>query len=121
MLFWSPSCLKSSGRLLGIISTKSRPNPSPGVRVVSCYLMILNFLGSLFLVIGLWASEFLIFDLKFGFLVNEAEITRTPGIGFGRDLVEIVPRSLPELFKQLGDQNHSQKHKKASDNILSEK
>ena len=35
-----------------------------------------------------------------------------PGIGFGRDLVEIVPRSLPELFQQLGDQNNSQKHKK---------
>ena len=35
LLFWSPSCLKSSGRLLGTISTKSRPNPSPGVRVIS--------------------------------------------------------------------------------------
>ena len=32
-------------------------------------------------------------------------------LGFGRDLVEIVPRRLPELFKQLGDQIHSQKHK----------
>ena len=31
-------------------------------------------------------------------------------IGFGRDWVEIVPRSLPELFEQLGDQNNSQKH-----------
>ena len=26
--------------------------------------------------------------------------------------MEIVPRSLPELFNQLGDQNNSQKHKK---------
>ena len=33
-------------------------------------------------------------------------------VGFARNLVEIVPRSLPELFKQLGDQNNSQKHKK---------
>ena len=28
LLCWSPSCLKSSGRLLGSISTKSRPNPT---------------------------------------------------------------------------------------------
>ena len=27
LLFWSRSCLKSSGRLLGTISTKFRPNP----------------------------------------------------------------------------------------------
>ena len=40
LLFWSRSCLKSSGRLLGTISTKSRPNPSPGVRVISCHLRI---------------------------------------------------------------------------------
>ncbi len=36
------------------------------------------------------------------------DITRTPGNRFGRDLVEIVPRSLPELFKQHTDQNNSQ-------------
>ena len=36
LLFWSRSCLESSGRLLGTISTKSRPNPIPGVRVISC-------------------------------------------------------------------------------------
>ena len=39
-------------------------------------------------------------------------MTRTPVVGFGRDLVEIVPRSLPEHFKQLGDQNNSQKPQK---------
>ena len=33
------------------------------------------------------------------------EITWTPVVGFARNLVEIVPRSLPELFKQPGDQN----------------
>ena len=38
-------------------------------------------------------------------------------VGFARNLVEIVPRSLPELFKQLRDQNHSQKQPKTSDNI----
>ena len=40
------------------------------------------------------------------------EITWTPVVGFARNLVEIVPRSLPELLKQLGDQNNSPKHKK---------
>ena len=41
------------------------------------------------------------------------EFSQDPGselVGFGRNLVEIVPRSLPELFKQLGDQNNRQKH-----------
>ena len=45
---------------------------------------------------------------SFGFLL----ITRTPGLGFGRHLVEIVPRSLPQLSKQLRDLNNSQKHEK---------
>ena len=40
LLFWSLTCLESCGRLLGTISTKSRPNPIPGVRVISCYLML---------------------------------------------------------------------------------
>ena len=44
----------------------------------------------------------------FGFLV----ITRTDYLGFGPDLVGIFPRGLPQLSKQLRDQNHSQKHKK---------
>ena len=33
-------------------------------------------------------------------------------VGFGRNLVEIDPRSLPDLFKQLRDQNDRKKHKK---------
>ena len=44
--------------------------------------------------------------------VNVIEFSHDPGselVGFGRNLVEIVPRSLPELFKQLGDQNNSHK------------
>ena len=53
----------------------------------------------------------------FGFLV----ITRSQELGFGRNLVEIVPRSLPELFKQPGDQNNRQNTQKASDKILIEK
>ena len=48
------------------------------------------------------------------------EITWTPVVGFARNLVEIVPRRLPELFKQLGDQNHTQKIKNMSDKILIE-
>ena len=44
----------------------------------------------------------------FGFLV----ITQSQDLGFGRNLVEIDPRSLPELFQQLGDQNKGQKQKK---------
>ena len=39
-------------------------------------------------------------------------ITRTGSLGFRRDLVGIFPRSLPQLSKQLRDQNHSQKHRK---------
>ena len=35
-------------------------------------------------------------------------------VGFARNLVE----SLPELFKQLQDQNNSQKHSKTSDDFL---
>ena len=46
------------------------------------------------------------------------EITWTPVVGFARNLVEIVPRSLPELFKQLRDQNNRQKQSKTSDKIL---
>ena len=52
------------------------------------------------------------------------EFSQDPGselVGFGRNLVEIVPRSLPELFKQLGDQNNRQKTKNTSDKILIEK
>ena len=45
----------------------------------------------------------------------------TPLLWFGRNLVEIDPRSLPELSKQLGDQNNKQKTKKTSDKILMEK
>ena len=43
-----------------------------------------------------------------GFLI----ITRTGSLGFGRDLVGIFPRSLPQLSKQLRDHNNSQKPKK---------
>ena len=43
--------------------------------------------------------------LYFGFL----DITRTEPVGFGPDLVGILPMSLPQLSKQLRDQNHSQK------------
>ena len=35
LLFWSPSCLNSCGRLLGKKSIKFRPNPSEGVRVMT--------------------------------------------------------------------------------------
>ena len=41
----------------------------------------------------------------FGFL----DIARTGSLGFGRHLVEIFPTSLPQLSKQLRDQNNSQK------------
>ena len=44
----------------------------------------------------------------FGFLV----ITRTPGLGFGRNLVEIFPRSLPDLSKQPRALENNQKTKK---------
>ena len=44
----------------------------------------------------------------FGFLV----ITHTDYLGFGPDLVGIFPRSLPQLSKQLRDQNNNQKPKK---------
>ena len=40
LLFWSRSCLKSSGRLLGTISTKFRANPTTGVQVISSNLML---------------------------------------------------------------------------------
>ena len=41
LLFWSRSCLKSSGRLLGTISTKFRANPTTGVQVITiCQLKI---------------------------------------------------------------------------------
>ena len=43
----------------------------------------------------------------FSFLV----ITRSHELGFGRNLVEIDPRSLPDLFKQLRDLDNSQKQK----------
>ena len=46
--------------------------------------------------------------LYLGFL----DITRTEPIGFGPDLVGILPMSLPQLSKQLRDQNNSQKHEK---------
>ena len=41
------------------------------------------------------------------------EISQDPGselVGFGQNLVEIDPRSLPDLFKQLRDQNNNEKH-----------
>ena len=44
------------------------------------------------------------YDFRVGFLV----IARTGSLGFGRHLVEICPRSLPQLSKQLRDQNNSQ-------------
>ena len=44
----------------------------------------------------------------FGFLV----IALTGSLGFGPDLVGIFPRSLPQLSKQLRDQNNSQKLRK---------
>ena len=44
----------------------------------------------------------------FGFLV----IARTLSNVYGRNLVEIDPTSLPDLSKQLRDQNNNQKHKK---------
>ena len=39
-------------------------------------------------------------------------ITRSHELGFGRNLVEIVPRSLPQLSKQLRDLNSIRKFKK---------
>ena len=51
------------------------------------------------------------------------EFSQDPGselVGFGRNLVEIVPRSLPELFKQLGDQNNNQKTKLSQQRTLTE-
>ena len=36
-------------------------------------------------------------------------LTRFHSVGFGRNLVEIDPTSLPHHFKQLGDQDKSQK------------
>ena len=63
-------------------------------------------------------------DLQILSWENVIEFSQDPGselVGFGRNLVEIVPRSLPELFKQLRDQNNSQKQSKTSDNILREK
>ena len=44
----------------------------------------------------------------FGFLVT----TRTGSLGFGPDLVGIFPRGLPQLSKQLRDQNNSQAPRK---------
>ena len=44
----------------------------------------------------------------FGFSI----ITRTEPIGFGPDLVGILPMSLPQLSKQLRDQNNKQKQQK---------
>ena len=44
----------------------------------------------------------------FGFLV----ITRSHEDVYGRNLVEIDPTSLPQLSKQLRDQNNSQKQQK---------
>ena len=45
LLFWSRSCLKSSGRLLGTISTKFRANPMSYDKksdVISCNLMLIK-------------------------------------------------------------------------------
>ena len=39
-------------------------------------------------------------------------ITRTEPIRFGPDLVGMLPRSLPQLPKQLRDQNNKQKQQK---------
>ena len=46
------------------------------------------------------------------FFLSFFAITRTPGLGFGRDYVEMHPRSLPQLSKQLRDQNHSLQQQK---------
>ena len=56
-------------------------------------------------------------DNIFGFLL----IAHTGSHGFGPDLVRIFPRSLPQLSKQLRDQNNSQQQSKTSDQILREK
>ena len=45
-------------------------------------------------------------------------ITRSQELGFARNLMEIDPRSLPDLFKQLRDQNNRQKQSKTSDKIF---
>ena len=49
----------------------------------------------------------------FGFLV----IAPTGSLGFGPDLVGIFPRSLPQLSKQLRDQNNRQKPQKQTQNF----
>ena len=49
--------------------------------------------------------KFKITKKKIGFLV----IAHRGSHGFGPDLVGIFPRSLPELFEQLRDQNNNQK------------
>ena len=67
------------------------------------------------LMLKIHISRVLLFNVEFSYF-PWSEL-----VGFGRNLVQIVPRSLPELFKQLGDQNNSQKHSKTSDNILREK
>ena len=54
-----------------------------------------------------WNSKFQK-NRKIGFLV----IALTGSLGFGPDLVGIFPRSLPQLSKQLRDQNNMQKHRK---------
>ena len=46
LLFWSRSCLKSSGRLLGTISTKFRANPTTGVQVILSNLKCCVFCSS---------------------------------------------------------------------------
>ena len=38
-------------------------------------------------------------------------ITRSQDLGFGRNLVDFFPRSLPDLSKQLRDQNKRKKYK----------
>ena len=44
------------------------------------------------------------------FVLRFLDITRTEPIGFGPDLVGILPMSLQQLSKELRDQNHNKKH-----------
>ena len=49
---------------------------------------------------------------QMSFFLRFLVIARSHELGFGLNLVEIYPRSLPDLFKQLRDPDNSQKHKK---------
>ena len=51
-------------------------------------------------------------ETSFSELLTVLLITRSQVFRFGRNLVEMDPRSLPQLSKQLRDQNNSEKQEK---------